>query len=213
MTEQNGTTNGSQELRPVQTWEELEAELKPLTHHLARKYSWLYSGDEDSNQEMLLSAFQAYTRYKDKVESRQHLKNIVLKCLYGDVSLALQAHYAQKRVSDLVSMTPEEDEEEPVEASYTVGFDEDIYLQEAYEHLAEICSGLEKRVLMEILYGQEHYRQAIRLGHENAEKGQTERSVKPSQRAIAAALHVTPAAVNQALNGLTQKLRQFAEAH
>jgi hypothetical protein len=66
---------------------------------------------------------------------------------------------------------------------------------------------------MEILYGQEHYRQAIRLGHENAEKGQTERSVKPSQRAIAAALHVTPAAVNQALNGLTQKLRQFAEAH
>lgn len=199
------------------TWETLQTQLGHLPGRLARKYSWLYQGEEDGQQEILLSAFRAFSLYHEKAESDEHLKRLCIRCLLSDVKNAIAAHYAQKWDGLTLSLTPERDDDEEndstPEPAYTVEFDEQLYLQEAFSHLEEICGSLERRVLHEIQSGHEVYRQALLLGQENAQKGQPDRTVAPSQKALAAALGVTPAAVNQALNGLTSKLRAFSQAH
>lgn len=198
------------------TWETIEGKLGHLPSRLAQKYSWLYSDEEDCKQEVLLSAFRAFTLYRDKAESDDHLRNLCVKYLLNDLKNAIKAHYQQKRDGFTLSLSQgssDEEESSVPEPSYQVEFDKDLYLQEAFSHLREICGSLERRVLDEVLSGHEVYRQALIIGAQNTSRGQSERTVAPSQKALAAALGVTPAAVSQALNSLSQKLQNFVQAH
>lgn len=195
------------------TWESLVEQVKPAIRGYIRRTQHVHGSAEDAEQEAMLLCWQAYSTYAGE-STDEHLRARVLVTLSNRSKRALRDYYrgdGKHRGELTVSRYGESWGPDPYDTVQAEGpaIDEDLYRREALHHAAEMVGGLGKRIVNELLYGQDCYRAAVKQASARTEKPGT---VRVTARALSEALGVSHTTVGKALETLEVACRAVAQA-